>query len=212
MVVAQSGPSPIAQRQESPVPATLHNGHQYNEQRKHSHDFLLLGLGRCVGGRHDRKSWGWEHCSVCIYALPLVPHPSGTSWEMAMKGVLSFALTLLALCLPCSSRYAGGVEQSGCRCVGLRCDVMDVAGVWDGVTEVLEQSVKNGVFPGATALVGDRSGILYSQAVSAWPGRAQLWLDWRVRAGGELHVRSPTAFLPQQHHEGNAPNANGHSI
>lgn len=37
---------------------------------------------------------------------------------------------------------------------------------WEGVTAVMEQAVKDGAFPGAVAVVGDASGVLYSQSVS----------------------------------------------
>ena len=38
---------------------------------------------------------------------------------------------------------------------------------WDDVTTILDIGVKTRVFPGAVALVGDRTGILYEHAVGS---------------------------------------------
>ena len=48
-----------------------------------------------------------------------------------------------------------------------RLHVAAVAGSWDDVAEVLELGVKTHVFPGAVALVGDRTGVRWARAVGS---------------------------------------------
>jgi len=53
-------------------------------------------------------------------------------------------------------------------CAFLSCSSLSSDSVWDEATKILENAIRDGYFPGATAMVADATGVLYSVAVGSF--------------------------------------------